>query len=360
MSTYLHPYPLAVERKLVQRIWGGQRLATRLRLNGSCPPQLGETWEVFDTNMIRNGHLAGQTLAQVAARYGAQLVGTRPLARYGAGFPLLIKFIDANDRLSLQVHPNDGYAHTHESATGFHGKTEAWYILEAEPGADIIYGLSQSIDRATFEAAVQAGNLEPLLQRVPVSKGDIILVPAGTLHAINAGIVLFEIQEKSDLTYRVYDYGRVDRATGKPRELHLQKALDVMDMTPPFVTKQRSLPLEEDGTRTLLVACSHFALEHWQITREQPHATSPESMAIITAIEGRGTLAWEEGKIDLCAGESLVLPAALGGWFLRPAQGTGMLHVLHSYVPDLERDIVQPLKDQGYQEEQIERVVTRT
>jgi mannose-6-phosphate isomerase len=360
MSRYLHLYPLAVERKLVQRIWGGQRLATRLRLNGSCPARLGETWEVFDTNVIRNGHLAGQTLSQVAARYGAQLVGTRPLARYGAGFPLLIKFIDANDRLSLQVHPNDGYAHTYEAVTGFHGKTEAWYILEAEPGADIIYGLSQYVDRAGFEAAVHAGNLEPLLQRVPVNKGDIILVPAGTLHAINAGIVLFEIQEKSDLTYRVYDYGRIDSATGKRRELHLQKALDVMDMTPSLVTKQRSLPLEEDGSRTLLVACSHFALEHWQITSEQSHATSLDSLAIVTVIEGRGTFAWEEGNLDLCAGESLVLPAALGGWALRPAQGSTMLHALHSYVPDLERDVIQPLKEQGYQEEQIERLVTRT
>jgi mannose-6-phosphate isomerase len=360
MSRSLHLYPLAVERKLVQRIWGGQRLATRLRLNGSCPARLGETWEVFETNFIRNGHLAGQTLAQAAARCGEQLVGTRPLARYGEGFPLLIKFIDANDRLSLQVHPNDGYAHTYEAATGFHGKTEAWYILEAEPGADIIYGLSQYVDRDSFEAAVCTGNLEPLLQRVPVSKGDIILVPAGTLHAINAGIVLFEIQEKSDLTYRVYDYGRIDSATGKPRELHLHKALDVMDMTPSLVTKRHSLPLEEDGSRTLLVACSHFALEHWQITDEQPHTTTLDSLAIVTVVEGQGILAWEEGKIDLCAGDSLVLPAALGGWAVRPAKGTSMLHMLHSYVPDLERDVIQPLKQQGYQDEQIEGVVTRT
>lgn len=338
-------YPLLMERQLVQRLWGGQRIAEWLAFPEPHPTNLGETWEVFDTNTIRNGVLAGQTLAQVAEQYGATLVGTRSLERYGPGFPLLVKFIDANDRLSIQVHPDDTYAHTYEAATGFHGKTEAWYILSAEPGADIIYGLNQSVDRATFATLVQEGALEQVLQRVPVHAGDVIFVPAGTIHAINAGITLFEIQEKSDLTYRVYDYGRRDPATGQLRALHIKKALDVMELRPASRAKQEPLPLEPGDARMLLVACHHFALEEWRLTGVRTHTTDPASLDIISIIEGDAELNWSEDTLSLQHGDSVVVPAALGQWRLHPH--TPNLRILRVYVPDLNQNIFAPLRAQS-------------
>jgi mannose-6-phosphate isomerase len=351
-------YPLAIERRLVQRLWGGQYLSSWLNLPAPFPEHLGETWEVFDNNMIRNGPMAGWSLAQATACYGEQLVGTQPRERYGSGFPLLIKFLDANDRLSLQVHPDDAYARLYEASTGFHGKTEAWYVLKAEPGADIIYGLNRSVERCEFEAAVRAGKLEQLANHVPVSEGDVILVPAGTLHAINAGIVLFEIQETSDLTYRVYDYGRIDQVTGTTRELHLDKALDVVEMTRAPEAKRIPLQLDGNGSRTLLVACNHFALEQWNVDTAQCCATQPDSMEIVTVIEGTGTLAWEGGQQPVSHGDSLVLPAALGEWSLQP--GNAPMRVLRGYVPNLARDILGPLRRRGYNEAQIDLVVAAT
>lgn len=349
-------YPLLCERKLVRRIWGGQRIAHWLALPEPRPANLGETWEVYDTNTVRNGHLAGQTLAEITARYGEQLIGTRPILRYGYGFPLLTKFIDANDHLSLQVHPDDEYAHTHESETGFHGKTEAWYILSAQPGANIIYGLKQALDRETFISAIQRSTFEDLVQRVPVRRGDVILVPAGTIHAINRGITLFEIQEKSDLTYRVYDYGRIDRTTGQTRDLHLEKALAVMRMTPSPAAKRMPLSLEPNNTRLLLVACSHFALEQIAVSGERAMITQSDSLEIITVLEGRGMLIWPGGMLTLKHGDSVVIPAILGAWTLRSATRT--LRVLRGYVPHMERDILVPLQSLGVDQLRIGQLVS--
>src|SRR5258708_1168293 len=225
-------YPLITERRLVQPIWGGSELAAWLNLPEPRPERLGETWEVYDQNRIRNGVLAGRTLAEATRQLGAALVGRRTIERYGADFPLLAKFIDAAGRLSIQVHPDDAYAHEHEAATGFHGKTEAWYILSAAPGATVIYGLARPSSRAEFAAAIQADQVIGLMQRLPVKAGDVIFVPAGTVHAVESGIVLFEIQQKSDLTYRLYDWDRRDPATGQPRALQGDKSLDVMDYAP--------------------------------------------------------------------------------------------------------------------------------
>jgi mannose-6-phosphate isomerase len=326
-------YPLLTERKLVEPIWGGQRLAAWLDLPEPRPASLGETWQIYDSNPVRNGPLAGRTLGELAGTLGPELVGTRTTARYGADLPLLAKFIDAADRLSIQVHPDDAYAHGREAHTGFHGKTEAWYILDAAPGADVTYGLARPSDRAEFADAVAAGRLEELTQRVPVAAGDVIFVPAGTLHAINAGIVLFEIQQKSDLTYRVYDYGRRDAKTGQPRELHLEKALDVSDFGPAPHGKISPLALEGSGPRDLLVACPYFALERWSLSAELCHATDPGSFEILTLIDGAGRLDWQGGSIELWRGDSALLPAALGAWCLDPTRGPAT--ILRAYVPDL-------------------------
>ena len=327
----VHFTPLRTERKLVAPLWGGSRLPAWLNLPPPRPERLGETWQVFETNRVTDGPFAGHTLAALVATHGAALVGTRTAARYGADFPLLAKFIDAGDRLSLQVHPDDYFAHNYEAHTGFHGKMEAWYILDAAPNATVTYGLNRPCTQAEFAAAVAAGSVETLMNQLPVAPADVIFVPAGTIHAINAGILLFEIQQKSDLTYRVYDYGRVDGKTGLPRELHLAKALAISNFDP---TQQGKVqPLALTPNRDLLIACPYFALERWTCRAALTSTTDPASFEILTVIGGTGTLQWPTGTMTLAHGESVVLPATLGEWAIAPLDHE--LTLLRAYVPDL-------------------------
>lgn len=318
--------PLLLERRLDSRIWGGHTLGEWLGLE-NAPEQLAESWQVYDDNRITNGPNAGKTLAELTSTHGADLVGTRSFGRYGADFPLLAKFIDADDNLSVQVHPNDEYAHSVEAATGFHGKTEAWYILHTEPDTDIIHGLNEPSNRDAFAAAVADGTLMSLLRRVPIREGDTVFVPAGTVHAINAGTLLFEIQQKSDLTYRVYDYDRRD-ASGNPRELHLERSLDVITYDQSPEAKVQSQPIGEG--RELLVHCPYFAMERWHLTDTVEAGTEPGSFGILTVIDGSLELSWLEGVLRLKRGQSIVLPATFGDYRLAP-EGTATL--LHCYVP---------------------------
>lgn len=318
--------PLTLERKLDSRIWGGDTLGAWMGLP-DAPQQLAESWQVYEHNRVRGGPFDGQTLADLAREHGADLLGKPVFERWGASFPLLAKFLDAGDELSVQVHPDDEYAHTHEAASGFHGKTEAWYILQAAPGAAVIHGFRQSTDRHSFEQAVHDGTLLDLLRYVPVAAGDTIFVPAGTVHAINRGILLFEIQETSDLTYRVYDYDRRD-ASGKPRELHLERALDVSDYGAPPAAKQTPQPLG-DG-RSLLVSCPYFAMERWELGTPTEGTTGEDSFEILTAVDGHATLRWPGGDVDLARGASVVLPASLGSYRLVPQPQAALLRC---YVP---------------------------
>ena len=340
-------YPLRLQRKLDYRLWGGQRLAQWLDLPEPLPTDLAESWQVYETNPVLNGPLAGRTLADLTKEYGADLVGTLSIPRYGLDFPLLAKFIDANAKLSIQVHPDDAYAHTVEAHTGFHGKTEAWYILHAEAGAQLVYGLKQASDRDSFARAVADGTLEEMTNYVNVEAGDVIFVPAGTLHAINEGILLFEIQQKSDLTYRLYDYNRRD-AQGNLRELHLDKALDVLHYGPPAQEKIPYLNLAPG--RDLLVACPYFALERHRYVESQPFRTRPTSFEIWTMVEGQATVAGEA----LVAGDSLVLPASLRDYDIVPAPACTLLRC---YVPDLEVDLLEALRELGYDERCVERTI---
>ena len=315
-----------LERKLDSRLWGGNQLGAWLGL-ANPPDHLAESWQVYEHNRVADGPFAGRTLAELAQEYGAELVGTRNFARGGSDFPLLAKFIDAADHLSIQVHPDDTYAHTVESATGFHGKTEAWYILHAEPGADLIHGLKAPTDRATFAAALRDSTVLDLLRRVPARAGETIMVPAGTIHAINAGIMLFEIQQKSDLTYRVYDYDRRDDQ-GNLRELHIKRALAVSNFgeQPPPVIE----PQQIDEVRTLLVTCSYFTMERWNIGWPLEASVDLGSFDILTMIDGAIELSWQAGARPLARGESIVLPAALGAYRLAPE---GQATLLRCFVP---------------------------
>ncbi len=218
-------YPLTFDPVFRDYIWGGRNLETLF--GRRLPPGIvAESWEISghpsSPTRVNAGPLAGLTLPQVQERLGERLVGVRSGWATSRGrFPLLVKLLDANRPLSVQVHPPDDYALEHE---GDLGKTEMWYVLHARPGAELIYGLAHETTPTEFRAALEAGELESLLHRLPVRVGDVIFIPTGMLHALLEGIVVAEIQQNSDTTYRVYDWGRVG-ADGKPRPLHVDKAL---------------------------------------------------------------------------------------------------------------------------------------
>ncbi len=340
-------HPLRLKPKLDYRLWGGQRLARWIGLPEPLPDDLAEIWLVYAQNRILNGDWAGFTLGEAAQALGERLLGSQSIPRYGHDFPQLTKFIDANDKLSIQVHPDDAYAHTVEAHTGFHGKTEAWYILHAEPDANLIYGLNRTSNRDEFAQAVREGWLEQLVNYVPVQAGDVVFVPAGTLHAINEGIILFEIQQKSDLTYRVYDYNRRG-PDGQLRDLHLDKALDVIRYQPP--AQEKIPPIALAPGRDLLVACPYFALERHQYEDVAHLSTRLASFETWTVIAGAATVAGE----TLALGQSLVLPAALGDFTIVPQ---GSVTLLRTTYPDLQTDYIAPLRRQGYDDARIHQTV---
>lgn len=321
---------LKLRASLHETIWGGRRLAT---LAGkSLPPDalIGESWETANDAVVETPPFADHTLADLVATYGAALVGERAIAVYGRRFPLLTKFIDAQQWLSVQVHPNDAYAAAHEG--GKLGKTEAWYILHAEPGAQIVYGFTRAVSRDEARVAIAATQLESLLNTVEVHAGDVVFVPAGTVHAIGAGVALYELQEYSDVTYRLYDYGRL-QANGQPRELHVERALDVLRSEPAAQVFTHPAPAVELGggavARTL-VACPYFVESELRLDGELVGATTGASCHILTLLSGSCEVVGAVGEpIRLSHGETAVLPATLGAYTLH---GTGA-RLIRSYVP---------------------------
>lgn len=321
-------YPLVLERHLSRRLWGGDHLQARLQLDAVTPPgadPLGEVWQVYKDNRIDNGALAGRSLAEVAEQYGAALLGTASTERYGNTVPLLAKFIDAADALSIQVHPDDVYARRVEASSGHLGKTEAWYILDAAADAHIVWGFNQDVDADTVRRAIDEGTLEDYVNRVPVAAGDVIYNPAGTLHAVGAGIILFEIQQSSDLTYRVYDYHRRD-AAGNKRELHVDKALDVLDFHAGEQAKVH--PTARDEQTLELISVAAFAMELWQLDGQRLASTNAASLEILTLLSGELLLSSHADDLKLTAGMSVVLPATLGDYQL-----TGNARLLRCYLP---------------------------
>lgn len=310
-----HLSPIQLEPKLDCRLWGGSALAEFAGLT-DAPPNLAEIWLVYEHNRVVGGPHDGATLKDMVSLYGPALVGTRSFDRWGDDFPLLAKFIDAAADLSVQVHPDDDYAHTVEAATGFHGKTEAWHILQAAPDGAVIHGFSTPTNQEQFAQAVAHGTALETLRYVPVAAGDTIFVPAGTMHAINAGVMLFEIQEKSDLTYRVYDYERRD-ARGRLRDLHIDKALAVTNFDSPAPAKLAPQPIGPG--RWLLVQCRYFAMERWELCEATKLATDAATFEIVTVIGGSLDLHSNGRVIHMPRGRAVVLPASLGAYQFTPA-----------------------------------------
>jgi len=253
--------PIVLVPKMATAIWGGDALVKHYGKSGDPSALLGESWECWDEDTIAGGAFNGETLADVRIQLGRALTGPADPAQR---FPVLTKIIDAHAALSVQVHPDDAYAQRVEHQPV--GKTECWYILAAEPNAELVLGWTHDTDRTEYERRVADGTLGEILRKVPVTAGDAFYLPAGTLHAIGAGIQLFETQQASDLTYRIFDWNRTG-PDGKPRELHVAKAADVLDFraTNPHAVTQLHV-LSGGIERTIFIADPRFAVERVRVT----------------------------------------------------------------------------------------------
>ncbi|HEX8033496.1 MAG TPA: type I phosphomannose isomerase catalytic subunit, partial [Ktedonobacterales bacterium] len=298
--------PIMLRSSLHETIWGGRHLATQAGKQLPDGKLIGESWETALDSIARNAPYAGQALGDLTSQFGEELIGWRAVQVFGKRFPLLTKFLDAQQPLSVQVHPNDEYAAKHEG--GKLGKTEVWYILHAAPGAQLVYGLRRETTREEVRTAIEETRLEDLLNTFEAHEGDVILVPAGTVHAICDGIVLYELQEYSDVTYRLYDYGRL-QSNGKPRELHVERGLDVMRYSPPPVERVQPVMLSVehiDGTCTALAACRYFVEEEWRFNGDVPGSTHSSSCQIITLLSDTCTLRTPHTEVQLALGDTVV------------------------------------------------------
>ncbi|HEY3377225.1 MAG TPA: type I phosphomannose isomerase catalytic subunit [Armatimonadota bacterium] len=312
-------YPLRFTPCYFEKVWGGRRLQTVL--GREIPPDapIGESWEVSDhphgRSVVANGAWQGVTLHALVAEHPDDVLGTRVHAHYGATFPLLVKYIDAEDKLSVQVHPDDAYAAQH---AGELGKTEMWYVLHAEPGATLIAGLCDGVTAVQFREALQHGDPAGLLQHLPVATGDSIFIPAGRIHAIMPGLLILEIQQNSDTTYRLYDWGRVG-LDGAPRELHVEQAMAVTNWQDYTPTPHTDIITDEGGNRqTRLAACAYFVVDKYSLRAAQPFCTDGGSFTILNCVAGGGTLRWADGEEALHCGDTLLIPAALTSFSLIP------------------------------------------
>jgi len=277
-------------------------------------------------------------------------------------FPLLVKFIFPQDKLSIQVHPDDAYASVHEKAAGGCGKTEMWHAVSAEPGAQVLVGLKPGVDKEKFLEALRAHMLEKLFVAHPVHAGDTFFLPAGTPHTIGPGMVLCEVQQYSDLTYRVYDYERVD-SHGKKRQLHIEKALEVMHFgagqevrTRPLALGREGMDLAIDGTGgMLLAACRYFGAARWDIARTQKWSweDGATEFAVFAFLVGTGLIVWPEGKATFKAGECWFMPAGLEEYSVVPYGSTSLLEI---FVPDIS-GLRKQLVDDGFAKDSFSRTV---
>ena len=333
-------YPLTFVPQLRHYIWGGRNLE-RLYGRKLPPGTTAESWEISGhpaaATVVEDGPLAGRSLPSLLASLGERLVGTRAQwALQRDKFPLLVKLLDANRNLSVQVHPDDAYALRHEG--GELGKTEMWYVLHAEPGAKLIFGLRRGVTRESFRRALAEGRLESQLHYLPVQAGDAIFVAAGSVHALLKGTVVAEIQQNSDVTYRVYDWGRLG-ADGKPRPLHVEKALAVINFrqVEPGPYRPRPLPAGAGLTRAEISRCDYFVVERvmFRAGAVWEGRTGGRTLEIWGTVAGRSALAAPDAPpVSLPAVRFCLLPAAMGAFTVTAQTDCTMLRV---YLPQGKR-----------------------
>lgn len=309
-------YPLKLQSVLKDYLWGGNRLKDEFNKTSDLA-KVAESWELSchkdGQSVIVNGQYKNKTLADYIAEEGTGVLG-----KNAAGFtyfPLLIKLIDAADNLSVQVHPDNAYA---LEAEGEYGKTEMWYIVDCKPGASLLYGFNQKIGKAEFKERIEHNTLLEVCNKVEVKKGDVFFIEAGTLHAIGEGIVIAEIQQNSNTTYRIYDYGRVG-ADGKPRQLHIEKALDVTKLTKPTKSAAalQTMHFFADHEMRLLASCEYFTVYHFTMKNEGSFIATEDSFQSILVLAGDLVLVSGTETLTLTKGDSVFIPAGMGRYKLK-------------------------------------------
>lgn len=312
-------YPLKFRPIYKERIWGGDKLPKLLNKNYSFA-RCGESWELSgvqdDVSVVADGFLKGNSLEELIEVYMGELVGEKVYDQFGTEFPLLIKYIDAGDKLSIQVHPDDELS---KERHGAYGKTEMWYVVQADEGAELISGFNRTIDRDSYLIALQNDKLENLLQFDPVKKGDVFFIPAGRVHAIGKGIVVAEIQQTSDVTYRIFDFNRVDDK-GQPRELHTELALDAINFNHHKQGHTDYMP--QLNSPVELARCDYFTTNLLHFSKETERDFSKlDTFVIYLCLEGSYSLNWEEASVSVQKGETLLVPASIENFVLKPANG---------------------------------------
>jgi len=355
--------PLKVSPIFKPKIWGMDDLAPlfewpapeKLATDRGASAQpgekslIGEAWITDESSQILNGPATGLSLGELSARYRTRLNGANWRDRR---FPILSKYIFTSDWLSLQVHPDDRYARKHDP--GNLGKCEMWYIIHAEPEAEILLGMKRGTTLEMLRDACERGKSKDLLYRFHPKAGEAIFVPPGTVHALGPGLVLFEAEEQSDMTYRLDDFGRVG-IDGKPRPLHLDKGFGVIrPEAPPLRNLPRRVVHESFGSRRYILACPYFAVEELSLRKTGHFKASAEHIETLSILAGHGRMETGAGWMGYTAGDTWVIPAGAGSYRLAPVEKT---RVLKFYVPDLEKDFRRPLSRRGFKAEQIRKIL---
>ena len=322
MANYLQP--IKTKPVFQNYLWGGTRFRDYYHKDvPSSWQKIAESWELSThpngLTLIAEGEFAGLTLKAYLDQAGPQILGKH---FSDTNLPILFKLIDAKDNLSIQVHPDNEYAQKNEHQAG---KTEMWYIMAAEPGSFLYYGFKEKISKKEFQERIENNTLLSVLNAVPVKKGDVFFIPSGTLHAIGKGILIAEIQQCSDLTYRIYDYGRLGD-DGKPRQLHLQQALAVTKLEPALATKtNQTIKLKKNAHLKTLASCPYFTTKSLILEDNIELLVLDDTYQVLFAAQGNFKLLWQDKNYSLNEGETIFLPAKLGNYQL---QGKGEVLII--------------------------------
>ena len=320
--------PLKFEPILKTIVWGGEKIAPYKGIETE-QKHIGESWELSgvagNESVVAEGPLKGKTIAQLVKEYKADLVGKHVYENTGDEFPLLIKFIDALTDLSIQVHPNDELAAKRHN--GSKGKTEMWYVVDAEPGAHLLAGLTEKITPEQYAAKVADGTITDVLARYEVKPGDVFFLPAGRIHAICGGCFIAEIQQTSNITYRIYDYGRLG-LDGKPREVHTELAKDAIDYTVYPTYRTDYTPAKDEEVE--VVSCQYFTTSIYDLTLPYAKDLSQiDSFLVVMCLTGSGTIEVDGEEVPVHQGETVLIPAAADDICFVP---DGSMKVLTSYI----------------------------
>lgn len=303
-------YPIKFEPILKEKIWGGEKLANLLNKK-SNRTDIGESWEISDvegdTSVVANGELKGKNLKQLISQFKGDLVGDKIYKEFGEKFPLLIKYIDANTALSIQLHPHDDLAKKRHNSLG---KTEMWYVMQADEKSNLIVGFKEGVTSDIYIENLKNKSIVDILNFDEVNKGDVYFIPTGRVHAIGAGVMLAEIQQTSDITYRIYDWDRVDDQ-GNERELHTEEAVNAIDYN--SQKNYRTSYSKENNKATTIVTCPYFTTNVFPIkgTVDINHSDK-DSFVIYMCVEGKVIFTYDSGEtVALNIGETLLIPSSL-------------------------------------------------